>query len=65
MLLLRVAQEMYPDGSEEVLFTLDLLSRLVSFNKVVCTVVFFNYYIYADAYFRYLSSILSTYVLIH
>lgn len=36
VLLLRVAQEMYPDGSEEVLLTLDLFSRLVTFNKAVC-----------------------------
>ncbi|XP_024962200.1 uncharacterized protein LOC112502498 isoform X4 [Cynara cardunculus var. scolymus] len=36
VLLLRVAQEMYPDCSEEVLVTLDLLSRLVTFNKAVC-----------------------------
>nr|XP_043624466.1 uncharacterized protein LOC122596031 [Erigeron canadensis] len=36
VLLLRMAQEMYPDGSEEVLVTLDLFSRLVSFNKAVC-----------------------------
>lgn len=36
LLLLRVAQEMYPDGSEEVLATLGLFSRLVTFNKAVC-----------------------------
>ncbi|XP_071717637.1 uncharacterized protein [Rutidosis leptorrhynchoides] len=36
VLLLRVAQEMYPDGSEEVLVTLDLFSRLVTFSKAVC-----------------------------
>ncbi|KAL4585015.1 hypothetical protein LXL04_009628 [Taraxacum kok-saghyz] len=36
VLLLHVAQEMYPDGSEEVLATLSLFSRLVSFNKDVC-----------------------------
>ncbi|CAH1423389.1 unnamed protein product [Lactuca virosa] len=36
VLLLRVAQEMYPDGSEEVLATLGLFSRLVTFNKDVC-----------------------------
>ncbi|KAJ0513739.1 putative nucleoporin [Helianthus annuus] len=36
VLLLRVAQEMYPDGSEEVLVILDLISRLVTFNKAVC-----------------------------
>ncbi|MFS7891820.1 putative nucleoporin [Helianthus anomalus] len=39
VLLLRVAQEMYPDGSEEVLVILDLISRLVTFNKVNCMVV--------------------------
>ncbi|KAK9070882.1 hypothetical protein SSX86_009450 [Deinandra increscens subsp. villosa] len=36
VLLLRLAQEMYPDGSEEVLVILDLISRLVTFNKAVC-----------------------------
>ncbi|KAI3679077.1 hypothetical protein L6452_38385 [Arctium lappa] len=36
VLLLRMAQEMYPDGSKEVLVTLDLFSRLVTFNKDVC-----------------------------
>ncbi|GJX61656.1 hypothetical protein Tco_0294556 [Tanacetum coccineum] len=36
VLLLRVAQEMYPDGSEEVLATLDLFSRLITSNKAVC-----------------------------
>lgn len=39
VLLLRVAQEMYPDGSEEVLATLDLFNRLVTFNKVICTII--------------------------
>lgn len=42
VLLLRVAQEMYPDGSEEVLVILDLISRLVTFNKVSYTAVFFK-----------------------
>ncbi|KAI4297724.1 hypothetical protein L6164_037599 [Bauhinia variegata] len=37
LLLLHLAQEMYLDGKEEVLFTLDLLSRLVSFNTAVCS----------------------------
>ncbi|KAL8188648.1 hypothetical protein R6Q57_029668 [Mikania cordata] len=36
VLLLRLAQERYPDVSEEVLVILDLISRLVTFNKVVC-----------------------------
>ncbi|KAL8234414.1 hypothetical protein R6Q59_020514 [Mikania micrantha] len=36
VLLLRVAQERYPDVSEEVLVILDLINRLVTFNKVVC-----------------------------
>lgn len=35
VLLLRLAQELYLDSTEEVLVTLDLLSRLVSFNMVI------------------------------
>ncbi|XP_071723037.1 uncharacterized protein [Rutidosis leptorrhynchoides] len=34
VLLLQLAQELYPDSCEEVLHTLELLSRIVSFNKV-------------------------------
>ncbi|KAF7810804.1 nucleoporin NUP188-like protein [Senna tora] len=36
VLLLRLAQDMYLNSKEEVLFTLDLLSRLVSSNTAVC-----------------------------
>lgn len=36
VLLLRLAQQLYLDRTEEVLVALDLLSRLVSFNKAVC-----------------------------
>ncbi|GLT30700.1 hypothetical protein SLA2020_054910 [Shorea laevis] len=36
VLLLRLAQARYLEGNEEVILTLDLLSRMVSFNKVVC-----------------------------
>ncbi|GMP64164.1 hypothetical protein CsSME_00025565 [Camellia sinensis var. sinensis] len=36
LLLLRLAQELYLNSTEEVLVTLDLLSRLVSFNTAVC-----------------------------
>ncbi|XP_058213125.1 uncharacterized protein LOC131325082 isoform X1 [Rhododendron vialii] len=36
VLLLRLAQKLYLDCTEEVLVTLDLLSRLVSFNMAVC-----------------------------
>ncbi|KAI9127540.1 hypothetical protein K1719_000533 [Acacia pycnantha] len=36
LLLLRLAQEVHFNGKEEVLLTLDLLSRLVSFNTAVC-----------------------------
>ncbi|KAB1207586.1 hypothetical protein CJ030_MR7G022888 [Morella rubra] len=36
VLLLRLAQELYLDKSEEVFLTLDLLSRMVSFNTAVC-----------------------------
>lgn len=35
VLLLRLAQQLYLDRTEEVLVALDLLSRLVSFNKVI------------------------------
>ena len=35
VLLLRLAQELYLDSTEEVLVTLDLLSRLVSLNMVI------------------------------
>ena len=35
VLLLRLAQELYLDSTEEVLVTLDLLSRLVSLNIVI------------------------------
>lgn len=34
MLLLHLAQDMYFDSKEEIVITLDLLSRLVSFNTV-------------------------------
>ncbi|GMP64171.1 hypothetical protein CsSME_00025565 [Camellia sinensis var. sinensis] len=34
LLLLRLAQELYLNSTEEVLVTLDLLSRLVSFNTI-------------------------------
>ncbi|CAL5402245.1 unnamed protein product [Camellia sinensis] len=36
LLLLRLAQELYLNSTEEVLVTLDLLSRLVSFNTLSC-----------------------------
>ncbi|KAK9287536.1 hypothetical protein L1049_015957 [Liquidambar formosana] len=36
VLLLRLAQDLYSDSSEEVLVTLDLFCRLVSFNTAVC-----------------------------
>ncbi|GMY05517.1 nucleoporin like [Fagus crenata] len=36
VLLLRLAQDLYPDKSEEVFLTLDLLCRMVSFNTDVC-----------------------------
>nr|XP_024933206.2 uncharacterized protein LOC107427578 isoform X2 [Ziziphus jujuba var. spinosa] len=36
VLLMRLAQELYVDSSEEVLLTLDLLFRMVSFNTAVC-----------------------------
>ncbi|GAV84710.1 DUF3414 domain-containing protein [Cephalotus follicularis] len=36
VLLLRLAQDMFRDRNEEVLPTLDLLSRMVSFNTAVC-----------------------------
>ncbi|KAG6709285.1 hypothetical protein I3842_06G125100 [Carya illinoinensis] len=36
VLLLRLAQELYLDKSEEVFLTLDLLSRMVSFNTALC-----------------------------
>ncbi|CAI9104717.1 OLC1v1003448C1 [Oldenlandia corymbosa var. corymbosa] len=36
VLLYRMAQELYSQSSEEVLVTLDLLSRLVTFNLAVC-----------------------------
>ncbi|XP_054786453.1 uncharacterized protein LOC129292825 isoform X2 [Prosopis cineraria] len=36
LLLLRLTQEVHLNGKEEVLLTLDLLSRLVSFNTAVC-----------------------------
>ncbi|XP_027354241.1 uncharacterized protein LOC113864573 [Abrus precatorius] len=39
VLLLRLAQGMYLNSKEEVAFTLDLLSRLVSFNTGVCFAV--------------------------
>ncbi|RDY02949.1 hypothetical protein CR513_13529, partial [Mucuna pruriens] len=36
VLLLHLAQEMYLNSKDEVVFTLDLLSRLVSFNTGIC-----------------------------
>ncbi|XP_062082237.1 uncharacterized protein LOC133788686 isoform X2 [Humulus lupulus] len=36
VLLLRLAQGLYMDGSEEVLLTLDLLNQMISFNEAVC-----------------------------
>ncbi|KAK3028660.1 hypothetical protein RJ639_037840 [Escallonia herrerae] len=36
VLLLRLAQEIYVDATDEVLATLDLLGRLVTFNMAVC-----------------------------
>ncbi|EXB39261.1 hypothetical protein L484_024956 [Morus notabilis] len=36
VLLMRLAQELYIDANEEVLLTLDLLNRMVSFNEAVC-----------------------------
>ncbi|KAF3434642.1 hypothetical protein FNV43_RR21727 [Rhamnella rubrinervis] len=36
VLLMRLAQELYMDSSEEVPLTLDLLCRMASFNKAVC-----------------------------
>ncbi|WJX51140.1 hypothetical protein P8452_37363 [Trifolium repens] len=36
VLLLHLAQDMYLNNKEEVFYTLDLLSRLVSFNTAVC-----------------------------
>ncbi|KAM7257446.1 hypothetical protein ACFE04_013187 [Oxalis oulophora] len=36
VLLLQLAQELYPDSNEEVRLTLELLSRMVSFNKALC-----------------------------
>lgn len=57
MLLLRVAQEMYPDGSEEVLATLGLFSRLVTFNKVIYMVDSVIFQIYPYKLFK---SVLST-----
>lgn len=36
VLLLRLAQDLYLDSNEEILLTLDLLCRLVSFNMAVC-----------------------------
>ncbi|XP_059647512.1 uncharacterized protein LOC132293878 [Cornus florida] len=36
VLLLRLGQELYLENTEEVLVTLDLLSRLVSFNMAIC-----------------------------
>lgn len=36
VLLLHLAQDMYLNNKEEVFFTLDLLSRLASFNTAVC-----------------------------
>ncbi|KAL9296251.1 hypothetical protein ACSQ67_022147 [Phaseolus vulgaris] len=39
VLLLHLAQEMYLDNKDEVAFTLDLLSRLVSFNTGICFAV--------------------------
>ncbi|KAL2329164.1 hypothetical protein Fmac_022591 [Flemingia macrophylla] len=39
VLVLHLAQEMYLNNKDEVLFTLDLLSRLVSFNTGICFAV--------------------------
>ncbi|KAL4616065.1 hypothetical protein ACB092_07G172100 [Castanea dentata] len=36
VLLLRLGQDLYPDKSEEIFLTLDLLCRMVSFNTDVC-----------------------------
>ena len=47
-----MAQEMYPDGFEEVLATLGLFNRLVSFNKVICMVDFVMFQIYPYKLFK-------------
>jgi hypothetical protein len=46
VLLLHLAQDMYLNNKEEVFFTLDLLSRLASFNTVswlVSLAIYFHF----------------------